>query len=384
MTRRERLMATLRGEPVDRPAVNFYEIGGFDVDPTDPDEFNVYNSPDWRPLLQLAEEQTDLIRMRSAKMKPSSENCRDEFFTTERYEKDGSRFARTTLRVGGREMTSLSRRSPDTDTNWTLEHLLKDIDDAKAYLELPDEVFAYEPDVSKMVAEDERLGDRGIVMVDTGDPLCMAAQLFPMSEYTIIALTEQELFHRLLEKHAKYLHEQTEKVAKAFPGHLWRIYGPEYAAEPYLPPRLFEQYVVKYTGPMVEIIHKYDGYARIHSHGRLRAVLPMIAEMGAAAIDPIEPPPQGDVELADVRREYGPDMVLFGNIEVSDIENLVPADFEKVVAKSLREGTAGQGRGFVLMPSACPIGREITARTMANYETMVRIATGRLATDFGG
>ena len=47
-------MATLRGEPVDRPAVNFYEIGGFDVDPDDPDEFNIYNDPSWRPLLQLA------------------------------------------------------------------------------------------------------------------------------------------------------------------------------------------------------------------------------------------------------------------------------------------------------------------------------------------
>ena len=37
LTRRERLMLTLRGQPVDRPAVNFYEIGGFKVDPDDPD-----------------------------------------------------------------------------------------------------------------------------------------------------------------------------------------------------------------------------------------------------------------------------------------------------------------------------------------------------------
>ena len=41
MTRRERLMATLRGETVDRPAVNFYEIGGFLVNPDDPDEYNI-------------------------------------------------------------------------------------------------------------------------------------------------------------------------------------------------------------------------------------------------------------------------------------------------------------------------------------------------------
>ena len=63
MTRRERLMATLQGRPVDRPAVSFYEIGGFAVDGDNPDEFNVYNDPSWRPLLQLAEEKTDLIRM---------------------------------------------------------------------------------------------------------------------------------------------------------------------------------------------------------------------------------------------------------------------------------------------------------------------------------
>jgi hypothetical protein len=65
MTRRERLMATLHGRPVDRPAVSFYEIGGFEIDPLDPDPFNIYNDSSWQPLLKLAEEQSDLIRMRT-------------------------------------------------------------------------------------------------------------------------------------------------------------------------------------------------------------------------------------------------------------------------------------------------------------------------------
>ena len=65
LTPRERLMATLRGEPIDRPPVSFYEIGGFRIDPSDPDPYNIYNSPDWQPLLKLAEERTDIIRMMS-------------------------------------------------------------------------------------------------------------------------------------------------------------------------------------------------------------------------------------------------------------------------------------------------------------------------------
>ena len=36
MTSRERLMAILQGLPHDRPGVNFYEIGGFDIHPDDP------------------------------------------------------------------------------------------------------------------------------------------------------------------------------------------------------------------------------------------------------------------------------------------------------------------------------------------------------------
>jgi hypothetical protein len=63
MSGRERLMATLKGEPVDHPAVNFYETGGFLINPKDPDEYNIYNSPSWQPLLNLAENHTDIIRM---------------------------------------------------------------------------------------------------------------------------------------------------------------------------------------------------------------------------------------------------------------------------------------------------------------------------------
>lgn len=370
-------MATLRGEPVDRPAVNFYEIGGFDVDPSNPDEFNVYNNPSWQPLLQLAEEQSDLIQMRSPVKSRSHDPSgpRSEFFKTEKFLADGCSFKRVILNIAGRTMTSLTRRSPDLDTIWTLEHLLKSTDDLKAYLELPDEVFAEKIDVAGLIEEDKKIGDRGIVMVDTEDPICAAAYLFNMEDFMIVALTEQKLFHRLLEKLSRHIYARTQQTAEKFPGHLWRIYGPEYATEPYLPPHLFEQYVVRYTSPMVEMIQKHGGFARIHCHGRIRAVLDYIVRMNPAAIDPIEPPPQGDVELSYVRSRYGKDLVLFGNIEFAVIENTEPAEFEKLVVKSLKDGTAGQGRGFVLMPSSAPICRKITPRVMENYETMVRLAT---------
>lgn len=384
MNRRERLMATLQGKPVDRPAVNFYEIGGFAVDPNDPDKFNIYNSPDWRPLIQLAEEETDIIRMRSAvrrhsheawdvSEKNSSQNIRNKFLKTNQYIKEASKFTKTTINVAGRTLTSLTRRDAGLDTIWTLEHLLKNADDIKAYLQLPDEVFQENIDITHLIEEDKTLGDKGIIMVDTEDPICAVASLFSMEDFTIFAFMEKELCHQLLEKVSRYLYKRTEKVAKEFPGHLWRIYGPEYVTEPYLPPQLFDEYVVRYTSPMVEMIEKNDGFARIHSHGKIKSILDYIVQMGASAIDPIEPPPQGDVELSYVREKYGKDLVLFGNIEVVDIENMPNEDFKKIVLQSLIAGTKGSGRGLVLMPSASPYGRDISKTTMKNYETMVEL-----------
>jgi hypothetical protein len=57
MTRRERLMATLRGEAIDRPPVSFYEINGTE-DTENSDPFNIYSHPSWRPLIELARDKT--------------------------------------------------------------------------------------------------------------------------------------------------------------------------------------------------------------------------------------------------------------------------------------------------------------------------------------
>jgi hypothetical protein len=382
MTSRERLMATLRGEAVDRPAVNFYEIGGFDVDPSDPDEFNVYHDPSWRPLLELAETRTDLIRMRSAvrsrSWDPQTANpgaqSEAKLLQIDKYVEGQWHCTRTTIRTGGRTLSKTMRRSPEVDTTWTTEHLLKNVDDLRAYLEVPDEFFAEEIDVAKLQEDDARVGDRGIVMVDTEDPICAAASLFSMEDFLTVALTEPVFFHRLLEKLSRPLYARTERVSGAFPGHLWRIYGPEYAAEPFLPPRLFKEYVVRYTEPMVTAIQKHGGFARVHCHGRLNAILDLICEMGADGTDPIEPPPHGDVSLEYVRRKYGDRLVLFGNIELADLESMEPTAFERLVRGTLADGTRGPGRGFVLMPSAAPNGRQITSRILKNYETMVRLA----------
>ena len=383
MTRRERLMATLRGEPVDRPAVSFYEING-SQNTENPDPFNIYNHPSWKPLLELARDKTDRIVTRGIPWKTGPidplagltelpDPLAGLTRTSTEYDSCGSRFTTVTLKTGSRLLTNRTRRDPDINTVWTLEHFLKDTEDVLAYLDRPAPPPSGTPDIQRILELERQLGEDGIIMIDTPDPLCMAADLFSMEQFTIVAMTESDLFHRLLKRFSGWMLPRTEAIARALPGRLWRIFGPEYASPPYLPPKLFYEYVVQYDKPMVDVIRKHGGFARIHSHGHLREILDHIAAIGCMGLDPIEPPPQGDVELKYVREKYGAQFVLFGNLEASDLENLETNEFAKKIDRAIREGTSGRGRGFVLMPSACPYGRVLSKRALANYERMTEM-----------
>ena len=374
MTRRERLLASIRGTPVDRPPVCFYEINGITQDPNNADPYNIFNHPSWRPALDLARTQSDLIIMCGVPFRNAPPNPAPELYQNEKWEEGDSRFYRTTIRAGQRTLTATGRHDRDVNTGWATEHLLKNVDDVKAWLDLPVTPFGGTPDPSGVLAMEQRLGEDGIVMLDTGDPICSAASMFHMQDYAVLAVEEPALFQRVLERHAATILPRVAAIAQALPGRLWRIYGPEYASPPYLPPRLYPEIVTRYLRPMVESIQRHGGYARVHSHGRLKAILGELASTGCTGLDPIEPPPQGDVALAYVREQVGQQMTLFGNLEASDIENLPTPQFGEKIRRALGEGTAGSGRGFVLMPSACPYGRLLSKLAMYNYEKMVELA----------
>ena len=387
MDRRERLTATLRGEPVDRPAVSFYELNGLDEDCNDPDPFNIYNDPSWKPLINLARDHTDRIVMRSVpfitdKTSASKEKqmvgvpsdplagiSQEEIS----FDANGSRIVTRTIKAGSRILTSRTRQDKDVNTIWTLEHLLKDVDDLKALLDLDIPKTVGRPDVSVVLNAEEALGDSGIVMIDTPDPLCLAAMLFEMAAYTMVAALEPELFHELLSRFAALLYPNTQAISKALPGRLWRIYGPEFASPPYQGPAAFRDYVVKYDKSMVDAIQADGGFVRIHSHGNLKEIIDDIASMGVDGLDPIEPPGQGDVELSYVRQKYGTQLVLFGNLEATDLENLPTEQFAEKIKTAIEQGTEGQGRGFVLMPSSCPYGRKLPPLALANYRKIVEM-----------
>ncbi len=138
--------------------------------------------------------------------------------------------------------------------------------------------------------------------------------------------------------------------------------GAELATPPMMSPELFDAFVVKYDSRLFDLVHRYAGLVRVHCHGNVKDALSKFIDMGADALDPLEPPPQGDIEMDDAKRICGGRMTLLGNIEFSDLETLTPMEIEEKVKRAICDG--GKER-FILYPASRSISA-LTDRFTAN------------------
>ena len=361
MTSRERLLAVLSGQLPDRVPISCYELNPFMPDSWEGSQ------PSFAPLLNAIGEHTDCLYMLGL---PQRDAYLEQHTQVEQWREGGSLFTRTRLQTPRGELGALTRQDEGVNTVWCLEHLLETREDMEKYLSIPFDPLPCDP--APIAVARERVGDHGIVMMDGGDAAGTVAGRFPFAAFTEYAFTERGLFTKLVEQQQELLlwhyRDQLSKGA----GPLYRLCGAEYFTPPYLPPSLFEAYVYRYLAPIIDLMHGYGVKVRVHSHGRVGKVLPMIVDMGADALDPIEPPPDGDIELAELKRLYGGRLCLFGNIELRDLEYASPERMRSIVRETLRAGMPGGG--FVLMPSASPIQAPLASATLTNYRIMIETA----------
>ncbi len=86
----------------------------------------------------------------------------------------------------------------------------------------------------------------------------------------------------------------------------------------------------------------------LHSCGKSRALVDLLCEeTDVNSINPLEIPPMGDVDLAEVKRARGRQISLMGNLHTTDVMLRGTPDVVRAAARqALRD--AGQGGGFIL------------------------------------
>lgn len=110
---------------------------------------------------------------------------------------------------------------------------------------------------------------------------------------------------------------------------------------PMISPQMWREFILAHHRTIIE---ELDVPVIWHSDGAVQSLLPMATEPGFAGFHSLEP--NAGIDLAKVKRQFGDDLVLIGNL---DVAVLFGSDLEAVreeVRRCIEQGTPGGGYMF--------------------------------------
>jgi hypothetical protein len=260
----------------------------------------------------------------------------------------------------------LERRTRRTAiTSATVEFYLKSPDDVERFLSLP-----YEPpdiDLQSFHAWKERVGDEALVLVGVGNAVCLPASWFSPEGFCLAWADCPDLLQRLTAVAAERVNAYTKRLCESGVD-AFRIIGGEYVTVQ-LGPKAFDELITPFDTELVDIMHRHGAVAYYHNHGNVMDWLAPLAELGIDALDPMEAPPWGDVDLGIAGERLAGRTCMVGNLDDMEVLDSLPTAEVQAMA---RERLAAAGPiGFVLGGTASGTYTERAAR---NFIALVKVS----------
>ena len=119
-------------------------------------------------------------------------------------------------------------------------------------------------------------------------------------------------------------------------------------------PAMYDEFMVAYDSRLMELVHQHGCLVHVHCHGKISGILDRLLGMGVDMLDPVEPPPDGDITMLEAKKRAAGRLTLLGNIEFRELEFSTPRRIDELVKRAILDG--GPERVH-LFPSATPIER---------------------------
>lgn len=264
-------------------------------------------------------------------------------------------------------------------TWWDLHKPIQGVKDVEKMLSVP---YQFQPpDAREYESFRAHRAEIGHDCIGGAGVNSMVAMLCGMMSYEQLlewVVTEPGLIRELADAWLTRVSEKVEFLLSQGVGPFWHFNGVERASPPMMGPKQWDELVVPYDGEIMRRIKERDPASRIHvhCHGKVSTLLDSFVAMGVDSTDPIEPPPQGDIDIADAKVKYDGKLVFVGNIEFLDMETRTPDEMEALVRHAMEDGGR---RNVILWPSAGPHERPtdlFTANAIRYLEAGVKYGSG--------
>ncbi len=371
MTRRERLLAAIRRQPVDAVPHATYNLNPF--------AGSVHkDDPSYAALLaKVAASAGVLAKFYPPGIGPGLTR-NDESIAAAHIEGEGDARKRTVILHTPRGDLSSVAFIPENKPAYMAKPLIASEEDAERLMALP-----YEPpqwDVSKVrrfVGESETCG---IPLVMYTEPFSAIAKMFDFEDFCIRSLTDRPLIEKMIDWAHERCLENVRLLAEACKGLPCVLHtgGVELCTPPMLPPSLFRDLITPRMRAITEVIHRAGLLAGIHCHGRVRHVLGEMLAIGTNLLEPLEPPEQGDITLAELTEQAGDRLCLVGYIQDQEMYTAPPGHMTRCVEEIAR--TVGGRTGYIMTPTCTPFEHPCSEVYRRNYMEWLEAAERILAT----
>jgi uroporphyrinogen decarboxylase len=258
----------------------------------------------------------------------------------------GGQIRRSVAQTRYGELTQVVYYPPDQPP-WEMEKPIKELRRDWPRLRAAigeDEQWRWQPDF----VDRDRIGDLGVYSVAIGIP--QDWWFFQrQGGYNVMFYDyadEPDYMQEVMEFYTRYALARLRAVLAAKPDEV--MLGGSASSLSASSPTFFRRYDLPFIQEAARLCRAAGVFSHLHICGRSRRLIDIVAqETDVDVMEPLEEPPGGDVDIAEVKRRYGQRLCLKGNINTFDFMlNATPqAIAEK--AKRLIDDCAAGG-GFVL------------------------------------
>jgi hypothetical protein len=197
----------------------------------------------------------------------------------------------------------------------------------------------------------DRVGERYSVHGEVTSPFDYFLHLFGF-EQAMVNLVEEpsrskDILQRFTEGIKRLAQGQIKHKVDAV-----KISSP-FAGSGFISPHFYREFVLPYEGQIARAVRDQDVHVYTHTCGAINDRLEMMVEAGITGLECLDPPPLGDVRLAEAKERVGKQVFIKGNIDPVNV--LLYGDLETVRRDAEHRIEAGKPGGGFILSTACSI-----------------------------
>jgi uroporphyrinogen decarboxylase len=134
---------------------------------------------------------------------------------------------------------------------------------------------------------------------------------------------------------------------------------------PFLSPRMFGEFITPYLARLTQAYREMGFYTIKHTDGNILPILDQLAQTHPHALHSLDP--MAGVDIAEVKRRYGEELCLIGNVNCAKLDTGSEAEVVESARYCLRHGMPGYG--YIFSTSNCIY----TGMRLSRYDLMLDV-----------